>query len=196
MDSSDLSSTTEATATSGFIPPTPPDVQVLIPQNYPGAFYYPPCKCDLVNQVIWWKLPYKLWHACNNFTCTLNNLTYPQKFDIPFKSMNFKPHNTCNRKCIRTESLSFTYFYLFVHKYRIYLNTMTHSFISFQIRYYNPKTRQFYYHNAHHPWLSTMSPIPPPPGGPINPSNKIVLAGEPETFSELSHPFYQMVRQV
>ena len=26
-------------------------VQVLIPQQYPGAFYYPPCKCDLVNQV-------------------------------------------------------------------------------------------------------------------------------------------------
>ena len=128
MDSSDLSSTTEATATSGFILPTPPDVQVLIPQNYPGAFYYPPCKCDLVNQVIWWKLPYKLWHTCNNLTCTLNNLTFPQKFDILFKSMNFKPHNTCNiRKCIRRESLSFTYFYLFVHKYRIYLNTMTHS---------------------------------------------------------------------
>lgn len=29
-----------------------PGVQVLIPQNYPGAFYYPPCKCDLVNQVL------------------------------------------------------------------------------------------------------------------------------------------------
>ena len=27
------------------------EVQVLIPQHYPGAFYYPPCKCDLVNQV-------------------------------------------------------------------------------------------------------------------------------------------------
>ena len=50
--SSDLS-TTEATATTGdSLPPSAiPDVQVLIPQSYPGAFYYPPCKCDLVNQV-------------------------------------------------------------------------------------------------------------------------------------------------
>ena len=46
--SSDLSST-EAPATSAI--PAIPDVQVLIPQSYPGAFYYPPCKCDLVNQV-------------------------------------------------------------------------------------------------------------------------------------------------
>ena len=34
-------------------PPTPQGggVRVLIPQQFPGAFYYPPCKCDLVNQV-------------------------------------------------------------------------------------------------------------------------------------------------
>ena len=71
----------------------------------------------------------------------------------------------------------------------------------FQIRYYNPKTRQFYYHNAHHPWLSTMSPAisQPSPGGAaaglINSPNNVVLAGEPETFSDLSQPFYQMVRR-
>ena len=28
-----------------------PGIQVLIPQHVPGPFYYPPCKCDLVNQV-------------------------------------------------------------------------------------------------------------------------------------------------
>ena len=33
-----------------------PGIQVLIPQHVPGPFYYPPCKCDLVNQVS------TLWH--------------------------------------------------------------------------------------------------------------------------------------
>jgi len=28
-----------------------PGIQVLIPQHVPGPFYYPPCKCDLVNQI-------------------------------------------------------------------------------------------------------------------------------------------------
>ena len=26
-------------------------MNVLIPQNFPGKFYYPPCKCELVNQI-------------------------------------------------------------------------------------------------------------------------------------------------
>ena len=26
-------------------------MKVLIPQNFPGKFYYPPCKCELVNQI-------------------------------------------------------------------------------------------------------------------------------------------------
>ena len=31
--------------------PHPPGVQVLIPQHIPGPIYYPPCKCDMMNQV-------------------------------------------------------------------------------------------------------------------------------------------------
>ncbi len=31
--------------------PASPNVEVLIPNQYPGAFYYPPCKCDIGNQV-------------------------------------------------------------------------------------------------------------------------------------------------
>ena len=26
-------------------------MNVLIPRNFPGKFYYPPCKCELVNQI-------------------------------------------------------------------------------------------------------------------------------------------------
>ena len=47
--------TNTLTTTSNSLP-TPPTVQqqnwnILIPRNIPGRFYYPPCKCELVNQI-------------------------------------------------------------------------------------------------------------------------------------------------
>lgn len=30
---------------------SPEKIKVLIPQTFNGPFYYPPCKCDMVNQV-------------------------------------------------------------------------------------------------------------------------------------------------
>ena len=134
-------------------------------------------------------------------TCLQQFDMYPQQFDIPSKVghtlQKYEFQTTQHMQQEMHPQRKFIIHLLLLICSQIQdLFEHNDSFISFQIRYYNPKTRQFYYHNAHHPWLSTMSPIPPPPGGPINPSNKIVLAGEPETFSELSHPFYQMVRQV
>ena len=59
------------------------------------------------------------------------------------------------------------------------------SIVILQIRYFNPKTRQFYYHGIH--------PTMPPDGSSQQPAKNLILAGEPETFSDYAHP-YHMVR--
>jgi len=99
VTSTGVESNEEASAAAG--------VKILIPQQYPGAFYYPPCKCDLINQ----------------------------------------------------------------------------------IRYFNPKTRQFYYHGVQPPDLPTM---PPDGGAGQLPTKNLILAGEPETFSDYAHPYHMV----
>ena len=62
----------------------------------------------------------------------------------------------------------------------------------FQIRYFNPKTRQFYYHAA----FPDDSTISPPESASQSPPRNLIVAGEPETFGDYSHPYFahHMVR--
>jgi hypothetical protein len=45
-------------------------IKVLIPQTFNGPFYYPPCKCDLINQVESFKVQTK---TRGTYSCLISN---------------------------------------------------------------------------------------------------------------------------
>lgn len=47
-------------------------LNVLIPQNFPGKFYYPPCKCELVNQIRYYNPKTKEFYYHKAYTAMPN----------------------------------------------------------------------------------------------------------------------------
>ena len=48
-------------------------MNVLIPQNFPGKFYYPPCKCELMNQIRYYNPKTKEFYYHKAHTATPPN---------------------------------------------------------------------------------------------------------------------------
>ena len=65
---SDTVSTTSATTGQPFTQPNGPLWNVLIPRNVPGVFYYPPCKCELVNQIRYYNAKSREFYYHTAFT--------------------------------------------------------------------------------------------------------------------------------
>ena len=75
------------------------------------------------------------------------------------------------------------------------LHSMIPFFFLFQIRYFNPKTRQFYYHTAY-PWPDLNSNLDGTQATlPANVNSQRgektdFLIGEPETFHSQPNPYF------
>ena len=68
--------------------PHPPGVQVLIPQHIPGPIYYPPCKCDMMNQVSVRNYIYSAWTSSQFMEFEYHQVTLHYSFYVHISEIN------------------------------------------------------------------------------------------------------------
>ena len=73
-------------------------MNVLIPQSFPGKFYYPPCKCELVNQIRYYNPKTKEFYYHKAYTAMpppkhLNDKTDRVRLENSHDGAQYGTHN-------------------------------------------------------------------------------------------------------
>ena len=67
-------------------------MNVLIPHNFPGKFYYPPCKCELMNQIRYYNPKTKEFYYHKAYTATPPHKSNDRHGGMPSEQFEQKSH--------------------------------------------------------------------------------------------------------